>query len=518
MNPLSRSLIAMVGVAAVTSCDGCGGPGADPIAGGEVCGSGSIDGTSYAIDSSELVIVVRKKDAFGCGALHSHVVQATQATFSYDLDGSAAGEVGIVVAAAKLNPDDPELRLKYLPDGENQALSDGDRESIRGSVAEEVLASATPALNFTLKNLSTLEGDGTATLVADIAGADSEVDLTYTATKDGDNIKLSGSADIDGAPHGIPRNALGFCVEQVMTFNFEMVLTPGDTVCDGDVEEIPEFVPTVFPDEACGDVGFNVVYNEVIGPRCMGCHGGTQPDNADLLRGGATVPLTTWDEFRVDSVRNVGTAMYLKAHEYVGLDPNNPEELSMPPSAFGEATPLGDLLTPVTVAGVEYTTEKDLFDAWVEVGQGRDAQCADDVEKKTFGGDGGQAIEPGACVGDVLRFDTPQATHNDLSAQDFFFNCVFCHSAGNPAQAPSAAPVANFVDDNDVINFAAGELPVTHPFYVDADGDPLSFWEASIHRTEDNSMGPGGGYADFDADAFAAFKDWVNAGYCPPEG
>jgi hypothetical protein len=517
MKAITRSFVAVASIASMAGCDGCG-PAVDPVAGGEVCGSGSIDGTNYSIESSELVIVVRKKDAFGCGALHSHVVQATQATFTYDLDGSAAGEVGIVVAASKLNPDDPDLRLKYLPDNENQPLSDGDRETIRGSVNEEVLASDHPALNFTLKSLSTLDGDGTATLVSDIAGAESEVDLTYTASKDGDNIKIKGSASIDGEPHGIPRNALGFCVEQVMDFEFELVLAPGDTLCDGEIEEIPAFVPTEFPDDACGDVGFNVVYNEVLGPRCMGCHGGTLPDNPDLLRGGATVPLVTWDDFRIDSVRHPDVALYLTAHDFVGRDPFGEEELPMPPSAQGEATALLDLLTPVTVAGVEYTTEKDLFDAWVEVGLGRDAQCADDVEKKTFGGNAGQAIEPGACNGvDVIRYDTPQAAHGDASAEDFFINCTFCHSTGNPAQAPAAFPIASFVDDNDVVNFDAGELPVTHPFYVDSDGDPLSFWEASIHRTEDNSMGPGGGYADFDPAAFDAFKDWVNAGYCPPE-
>lgn len=497
----------------LAGCAGCG-PGVDPIA-GDVCGSGAVAGTDYAVDASELVIVVKKKEAFGCGALHSHVIEATQATFSYALDDSAAGEVNIVVAAIGLDPDAPDLRVKYLPDGENQALSDSDRESIRGSVNEEVLASEHPALNFTLKGLSALEGDGNATLVADIAGIASEVPLTYTAAKDGDVVTLSGRAVLDGTPHGMPRNALGFCVEPEMDIIFELTLRPGTVECDGTVDVVPPFVEQFFPDEECGEVGYTVVYNEVIGPRCLGCHGGTLPDNPDLLRGGATEPLVTWEEWRVDSPRNLGIAMYLKAHDYIGLDPTNADELAMPPSALGEATALLDLASPVTIAGVTYTTEKALFDAWIEKGLGRNAQCADDVEVKTFGENAGQAVEPGACGTGAVRYADTQAAHGDKSAADFFQTCTFCHTAGNPAQAPAAAVIATSENDEDVVNFDAAALPVTHPFYIDSDGDPLSFWEASIHRTVDHSMGPGGFYADIDPDAFEAFKSWVVAGYCP---
>lgn len=522
MNPMvSRLLFATVtaGMAGLVGCEGCA-PTPDPVVGGEICGSGAINGTDYAIDRGELVITVAKKDAFGCGALHSHAVLATQATFTYDLDGSAAGEVGIVVAASGLDPDDPELRLKYLPDGENQALSDSDRESIRGSVNEEVLATDHPALNFTLKGLSTLDGAGSATLVADIAGATSESEVAYTATTDGDTVTVTGTATIDGAPHGIPRNALGFCVDGQMGLHFELVMSPGTVSCDGAVDDVPAFEETLFPDDACGEVGFNVVANEVIGPRCMGCHGGTFPDNPDLLRGGATVPLVAWEDFRVDSARNIGSPMYLKAHEYIGLDPFDADVLSMPPASFGEASLLQDLAEPITIGASTFLTEKDLFDAWVEQGLGRNVQCDGDVERKTFGLNAGQAVEPGACVGDVLRYDTAQPDHDGLAAADFFVGCIGCHADNDPNQAPSAAKVATLVDvDNFVyeVNFAAGELPVTHPFYVDSDGTPLSFWEASIHRTDDGSMSPGSTINSFQGDpAFEAFKAWVAAGYCPP--
>ena len=508
------STLLALGLAAGLNASACDTPG-DPLPAGEICGSGSIDGTAYAVDSAEIVLAVFREDAFGCGALHSHAVQATQAVFAYDLDGAAAGEIAITVAAANLVPDDPDLRKKYLPDGENQPLSDGDRESILGSVREEVIADEHPALTFVLKDLSTLDGEGTATLVATIAGSDGESDVTYTATKDGDNVKVVGSADIDGAPHGIPRNALGFCVKPVMTLNFEVTLTPGEVVCDDSVEEVPTFVPKSFPDEECGEVGYNVVYNNVIGPRCAGCHGGTLPNNPELLRGGATVPLYEWDHFRVDSLRNPGEALFTTAHEFVGLQ----EGLVMPPSQNGEATAMLTMPEPVTIAGTTYNTERELFDAWVEKGLGRDAQCDDDVEKKTFGLDNGQRIEEGAACGG-LGYETPQADFGDATAADFFTNtCLYCHANNDPSQAPSAPAVGTLTDTENFvyeIDFNAGALPVTHPFYVDSDGDPLSFWEASIHRTEDGSMYPASEFGIYDGDpSFEAFKAWVVAGYCP---
>lgn len=495
---------------------GCEPPPDENLTGGEICGAGAIDGTDYAVDSAELVVAVFKEDAFGCGALHSHAVQATQATFAYDLDASAAGEIEITVAAANLVPDDPDLRRKYLPDGENDPLSDGDRESIKGSVREEVKAEEHAALTFVLKELTTLEGEGTATLVSTIAGSDSSSSVTYTATKSGDTISVVGEATIDGAPHGIPRNALGFCVKKDMTLHFEVTLSPGSVSCDGTVEEVPAFVPTEFPDEACGEIGYNVVYNNVVGPRCAGCHGGTLPTNPELLRGGATVPLYDWEHFRVDSVRNQGKALYETAHEYVELI-DSADGLVMPPSLNFEATPLLTLPAPIDIAGSTYTTERELFASWVAFGA-RNAQCDGDVEKKTFGLNEGQRVEEGAACGG-LAYSTPQPAFGDASAADFFNNnCLYCHANNDPGQAPSAPAVGSLVDEENFvyeIDFNAGALPVTHPFYLDSDGDPLSFWEASIHRTEDGSMYPVSDFGIFDGDpSFEAFKAWVAAGYC----
>ena len=515
---------AVVAVVALANCT-CGTPPPPPVLGGELCGSGKIDGTDYAVTpaGTELVIAVSRVDAFGCGALHSHAVLAPQATFTYDLDGAGAGEVKIVVAAANLDPDDPALRLKYLPDGENQELSEGDRQTIRGSVAEEVKASEFSTLEFTFKGLSTIDGDGTATLESKIAGETSEAPVTYNIKKEGEKYTITGTAIIDGGPHGIPRNALGFCVEKDMELNFAVVLEPGAVECNTDAPDVPEFEETFFDDAACGDVGFNVVYNNVIGPRCTGCHGGTFPGNDQLLRGGATVPLNEWRDFRVDSVRNPGVAMFTKAHEYVTLPTDQPDLLTMPPSGLDgnglpETTGLQDLKEPITIAGVTYTTERDLFVAWVDIGLGRNAQCADDVALQDFG----PRVVQDCTVVDVVRYDTADAATGDSAKLFFESNCMTCHSSNDPANAPSAPPVGTTVGDP--INFeylvdqALGSAPVTTPFYVDDAGAALTFWEASVHRMDDASMYPGSLHGDFEGNTgYDAFKAWVEAGYCPPE-
>ena len=514
---------ALLGVVAlVSNCDCAAKP--PPPAGGELCGSGQIDGTDYAVqaEGSELVIAVKRVDAFGCGALHSHVVLAPQATFTYDLDSAGKGDVKIIVAAANLTPDDPALRLKFLPEGENQELSEGDRQTIAGSVAEEVKASEFSTLEFTFKGLSTIDGDGTATLESKIAGATSEVPVTYTATKDGDKVTVTGTATIDGEPHGIPRNALGFCVQKDMDLHFSVVLVAGTTVCNGEVDEVPVFVEQTFDDDACGDVGFNVVYNKVLGPRCAGCHGGTFPGNPELLRGGATVPLQTWADFRKDSVRNQNVPLYLTALDYVNLPTDDPGILTMPPGAIRDfdglpdATQLRGLVGgPITIAGVAYATEKELLVAWATLGEGRELQCGADAADdaiKTFG----TRVTPN-CSAASIHYGEEGTAGQD--ARDFFeASCMSCHSSDSPNTAPSAPPVGtgDLGATEIVIDHLLAAAPVTHPFYADDAGAPLSFWEASVHRVEDLSMFPTTveGALGVDDPGFVDFKTWVLGGYC----
>lgn len=513
------SLAAFGAAAAFGACD-CGTPPTD-LPEGEICGTGAVDGTDYAVaaEGNEVVIAVHKNDAFGCGALHSHVVQATQIGFEYDLDSAGAGEVKITVPAAGLDPDDKALRLKYLPDGENQELSDGDRQSIRGSVAEEVKAEEFADLTFVLKELSTIDGEGTAKLVSTIAGADSTVDVNYTAKKDGDDVTISGTAVIAGGPHGIPRNALGFCVDPDMELSFTVTLTPGTQPCDigGGAPEV--FTPTEFPDDECGDVGFNVVYNNVIGPRCMGCHDGALPGDPTKLRGGATEPLAEWLDFRVDSKRNPGQPLYLTADAYV----SHPEVggLTMPPlpAADGDGTPIATQLQPELLdrTGVPdaIVSELDLWNAWIAAGA-RNAQCENDVEKKVF-----DHAPAGADCDDAaaIHFDTPADPADEFTSPRAFIegNCLYCHSNGNELQAPSAPAVGSFDADlgADIADFALGNAPITMGYYVAADGSPLTFWEAAVPRADDGSMYPDNVIHGFEGDpTFEQYKAWIAGGAC----
>lgn len=510
---LSLLSLAALGVAGVAgSCD-CGAK-PEPLPAGNLCGTGAIDGQDYAVDAegTELVIAVHKQDAFGCGALHSHAVLATIAGFEYDLDSGAKGTVTITVPAKGLDPDDKDLRLKYLPDGENQELSEGDRSSIRGSVAEEVKADEFADLVFVLSDLTVLDGDGTAKLTSTIAGADSTVDVEYNAKKDGDDVTVTGTAIVDGAPHGIPRNALGFCVNPIMEVSFSVHLTPGTQECDVGGGDPDVFEPTFFDDQECGDVGFNVVYNDVIGPRCMGCHGGLLPDGSGNYRGGATVPLVEWEHFRFDSIRNQGAPLYETAHEYVNLPSGDPDVLSMPPAVVDNG-PDGQSGTALPESTPMTAEEIALFNSWYAAGA-RNVQCADDVQKKVF-----TRTEPRAdCnAAGAIHFTDPQPDNGDFAAADYFQSCIYCHATGDELQAPSAPPVATFDADSgtDVVDFAKGNADVTHPFYVTADGSPLSFWEAGVHRVEDQSMPTGGtDEANEDPALFAAYKAWVADGYC----
>jgi hypothetical protein len=491
--PLAASLIA-IGFSACTCVD-------DPPPAGDVCGTGTIDGRPHAIDpaGTRAVLVVHRNDGAGCGVFHSHVVNAKIATLEYAIDNGAlaASTVKITMVAAGLDPDDPALRKELLPEGENQPLSDGDRASIRGSVAEEVLANEHPELVFNLSGFSAGTGAGTAKMSATLAGATSEIDVAYTVTKNGETFVVSGTATLDGEPYGIPRNSLGFCVSPIMDVHFDVTLVPvgAPVECQG-AEPPPPYEPTFFDDAECAtDVGYNEV-RDVAVRRCAGCH-------AQELRLGATVPLVEWADWRSDSIRNQGRPLYETAHAYVLLDPA--DGLSMPPVDPNEA--LASPLTPEELA---------LFERWV-AGGARDAACANDPGKTTFAD---ADFVPRACD-DTIHYAAPGP--DGLSAKDFFDNtCAYCHVDAFEVYTQQVPQVAlldgngDIVIDEDTGNAAVdhilGSGGVLHPFYLGAGEAPLSFWEASVLRVEDLSMPPAPFFDPAEDPAFAQFKAWVEAG------
>lgn len=496
---LVASVVSMLVAATFGACN-CN-PVTPPV--GDVCGTGTIDGAPFALDPAQTraLIVVKRKDGAGCGVFHSHVVNAAAATIEYTLDTADVGAstVKVTLNADKLDVDDPDLRAELLPDGENQPLSDGDRQSIRGSVAEELLAQEHPTLVFSLSSLSAASGKGTGKLKADLAGATSDVDLEYTVSKEGDVYQVSGSAKLDGAPYGIPRNSLGFCVEPVMDVRFDIALVPvaQPVVCEG-AEPPPPYEPTFFDDAACADdVGYNQV-RDVAVRRCAGCH-------ATELRLGATVPLVEWEDWRTDSLRNQGRPLYETASHLAHLSPD--DGLSMPPVDAIE--PMASQLTAEELA---------LFDAWI-AGGARNAKCADDPGPTLFADRDVAAQE----CDDTLHYTTPDADGN--TAKIFFDNnCAYCHldAFDTYPQIPQISLLDDtgaFVIDAETGNAAVdptvAAAGVLHPYYLGAGSAPLSFWEASMLRVEDLSMPPASGFDYSDDPAYLQFKAWVEAGAAP---
>lgn len=500
--PTHASLFVLLVVNAVGACT-CG-PVVPPPP-GDFCGTGTIDGAPWALDSeaSRAVIVVHRKPGAGCGLFHSHVVSASIARVEYELETAALadGTVKVTIAAAGLDPDAPELRAELLPDGENGALSEGDRRTIRGSVAEEVRAAEHPELVFTFSGLSATDGAGKATMRAEMAGAGADHEVEYAVTRGADRIEVKGSGKVDGAPYGMPRNSLGFCVEPTMDIVFDLALVPSPTPVECKGAPLPApWQPTIFDDDSCADaVGYNDA-RQVAVRSCAGCHG-LEP------RLGATVPLVEWEDWRRDSIRHQGRPLYETAHAYVHRDPS--EGLSMPPVDLrGEP-----MATPLTVE------ERALFDAWI-AGGARRTRCTDDPGLTTFD----DIDVPTTACDDTIHYETPDADGN--SAQQFFEDrCAYCHldAAGFYPQVPQVGLLDGdglpIVDDQAFyarLDHAAAARGVLHPWYLGAGGAPLSFWEASVLRVEDHTMPPSPAQLGLETDpAFLQFKAWVQAG-APP--
>lgn len=504
MHRTPRTLVPLTAILCLAALSACNCDPVEPPPAGDVCGTGTIDGAPWALDpdGTRALLVVHRKDGAGCGIFHSHVVSAKVARIEYDLTAATPGDgsVKVTLLAAGLEPDDPELRAELLPEGENEPLSDGDRKSIRGSVAEEVLAAEHPELVFTFTGLSSADGTGTARMKAELAGATDEENVEYTVERSGDRISVSGAAQLNGAPFGIPRNSLGFCVEPVMDIVFDLALVPtqAPVECIG-APPPPPWEPRFFDDTACADdVGYNDV-RAVAVRSCGGCHGAE-------VRLGATIPLVSWEDWRTDSIRNQGQPLYETAHDYVHLSPT--EGLSMPPvDQQGEA-----MATPLTADDIA------LFDAWVAGGARRE-RCNGDPGLTTFPD---IDVEAKDCDDD-LHYDAPDAEGN--TARTFFESyCAYCHLDAFESY-PQVPQISALGDDGRPIpsdtgyaelDVAAAERGVFHPWYLGAGGAPLSFWETSVLRVEDHTMPPN--MADFGLDqdpSFAQFKAWVAAGAAP---
>ena len=125
-----------------------------------------LDTTGKPLAHAPLLFKVRN-DGGACSVFHSHAVNAKVALGEFDIKTAdpGASTFRLEVSAAGLDPDDPALRRELLGDGEEgNPISEGDRNSIRGSVAEEVVANENSTLTFVISGLTSTEGAGTATM------------------------------------------------------------------------------------------------------------------------------------------------------------------------------------------------------------------------------------------------------------------------------------------------------------------------------------------------------------------
>ena len=475
--PLScrlKNLLAVSVLLSLSACGGCGNGGGLDAGPSTVDGAGVLvrDGAeqAYTIDTEDshfIIVVINKDSQFGCGLFHSHAVEAESYGLNFRLDADAPenSELSLEVAASGLNPDSPENRARY-PETSVSDLNENERGQIKSSMLEQLDAANNPTLTFTASNFTALEGEGTIDLDVDLAGAQSTLTMTYEGVFEGDKLIITGIGTLDGTQHGIPNGFASDCVESDMTLDLRMVLVPGTLDGGLDAGVIEEYVPTVFPYEGDCVEGTTVSFNEVrdvLGAACAGCHG-AEPSL------GATVPLVTWDDYRVDSARNPGRPLYETAYEFI-TDPGS--AAPMPPE--GVVNPLTD-------------EQKALFVRWYEQGA---PDCLDLAPAKTFDP---VPSPPNHCA---------PVSFNDDIAPLMANNCTYCHSADQ-----DALPIID-------TDYSRGLDDATHPYYASEDG-PLNIWEVSMYRVMDGSMPPFAGgalYDDQGADVTQLFIDWVASGY-----
>ncbi|MEW5854520.1 MAG: YceI family protein [Myxococcota bacterium] len=431
-------------------------------------GSGTIrvDGVEQAYrvveDQSSLLLLVKKNEGDACSFFHHHAVAAQAVAYSFALDPAQPGSSTLTarVVAAGLDPDDASYREQF-PETAGSTMTDRERQDIRVNMLDQLDAANHPELTFTARNLSTLDGAGTADVTVDVKGRSSTLRMEATARWEDNRLIMEGAGVLDGTQHDIPVGTFKDCVNPSMGLKMRVVLEPGEssgTVPDaGVVEEFQrQFYP---PDGDCGEVGYSEVRQTLL-VRCAGCH--SNPPTQ-----GATVPLMTWYDYRYDSVMSPGRPLYLDVAERI-LDSGGRR---MPPEGA----------TPLT------TDEISRVLTWAATG-GHMVACNDNGTPPggssgtpgTSSSSGGTSGDPGAC--DPVGYADVEPIVSTW--------CTGCHRADGPQVA--------------LDSYEAGLQPTSHPAY-----QSLNRWQASAARMEDQSMPPGGGPSSADVELV---RRWVNAG------
>lgn len=307
-----------------------------------------VDGTprDYALDParSQLALLVTRRSGQACSFFHNHAVGARALNLSFRLNPAdlAGSTFRAEVAAAGLSPDEPAFRGAFA-ETQDGSFTEAEREDIRANVLDQVDGAGHPVLTFAARALSTLEGQGTATLDATVRGITSTVPLDASAVWEGTTLILRGTGTLRGADHGIPVGSFRQCINPDMALKFELVLVPGETTANATDAAVPAYVPQFFPDaQPCAPSptpSFADV-KDVLSLNCTACH-----DQEPAF--GATVPLVRWEDFHTDTPLSAGVPLFTDLAERL----NALDGRRMPPAPSAMSAPEKGLLLQWLNAG-----------------------------------------------------------------------------------------------------------------------------------------------------------------------
>ncbi|MEW5853122.1 MAG: c-type cytochrome [Myxococcota bacterium] len=443
MRPI-RLLLPLCALLIAAQCDVCNPPPPPPpSSGGDgVIRMGGRD-VAYVLvpEESRLLLLNKKITTRGdCNFFHHHAVAAltTDHDFTLDRDNPQNGTLSATVHTDGLDPDRPEYRDAF-EETRGSTFSERDREDIRTNMLEQLDASNFPIITFTARNLSTLEGSGTAEVTVDLKGKQSVTTMNASARWDGDKLIMEGTALLDGAQHDIPVGTFRDCIDPQMTLLMTITLKPGqgggnlfpDGGDPGPVDAARQFYE---PEGECAEMGYEDVRQTLL-VRCAGCH-----NNPPTV--GARDPLVTWEDYHWQARLPPPQPMYLAVAERI-VD-----------AGFRKMPPEGS--TDITGA------ERAQVLQWIAAG----------AHPYKCDGNGNPIIPPPPDAGPIPT--PPECGDVGYQVARDLVNryCVPCHVEGG-GQVP--------LDTHE-----AGLTPSTHPAYPS-----MTRWRSSYLRMLDQSMPPG---------------------------
>jgi hypothetical protein len=462
-----------------------GTPAPETSGDGTIVVSGQTRQYRVVAGDTHLYIMSRVFSSGLCSQLHHHAVASTVTGFEFalDKDNPSASTLTARANAFGLDPDDPVYRSAFETTQNAPQPSIAERDDIKVSVREQVGADDFPTLVFSASSLTTLDGQGTAQIAVDLRGVQTTVPLTATATWEGEKLIITGTAELDGAPHGIPSGTFADCMDPIMPMDLRLVLEPGGASDGGQGSvDAGQFERTFFSDDGgCSEVGFQSV-RDVLHLRCGGCHGTTS-------RFEGLVPLVEWEDYRYNTPRSRGLPLYLDMVERLEF-----------PLDDGRHMPLA---STTQVQDLPNTADDELgqLQAWAEQG-GRRLECGQD-----FPPDAGPAWKRSAqatCVSNIAAGQSstgicaPTTSYEDVKAvfgtEGTGGMCSGCHNATATEQQGLIA----------LTSLDGGFMPITHAYY-----QGLTGWQASYLRMCDSSMPPGGGASTAQLDLVG---QWISEG------